>query len=155
MYDYCDYIYYSSLLRSKTGGEILIDSPYVLYAIEEIATGKVIFNARGGCYKEPKDVAKKLKKLGGTNNYRIIVYKRSNYPDDEVEVHFVSSPESCTVVTVSKFARIDLACKMVGFNYDKLYIDGDVVKDTSDMFAQYNVSDICYVYPRGLVNEEP
>lgn len=132
----------------------MTDSPYILYAIEEISTGKVIFNARGGCYKEPKDVAKKLKKLG-TDDHRIIVYKRSNYPDDEVEVHFVSSPESCTVVTVSKFARIDLACKMVGFNYDKLYIDGDVVKDTSDFFAQYNVSDICYVYPRGLVNEEP
>ena len=132
----------------------LIDSPYVLYAIEEISTGKIIFNARGGCYKEPKDVAKKLKKLG-TDDHRIIVYKRYNYPDDEVEVHFVSSPESCTVVTVSKFARIDLACKMVGFNYDKLYIDGDVVKDTRDFFAQYNVSDKCYVYPRGLVNEEP
>ena len=132
----------------------MVDSPYILYAIEEISTGKVIFNARGGCYKEPKDVAKKLKKLG-TDDHRIIVYKRSNYPDDEVEVHFVSSPESCTVVTVSKFARIDLACKMVGFNYDKIYIDGDFVKDTSDFFAKYNVSDRCYVYPRGLVNEEP
>ena len=131
----------------------MVDSPYILYAIEEISTGKVIFNARGGCYKEPKDVAKKLKKLG-TDNYRVITYGRCS-DLDTVKVHFVSSPESITVVEVSKFAKINLACKMVGFNYDKIYIDGDFVKDTSDFFAQYNVSDRCYVYPRGLVNEEP
>ena len=48
--------------------------PKVLYAIEDTTTHKIIFNARGGCYKHFGDVEKKLEKLGD-KKYKIVNYK--------------------------------------------------------------------------------
>ncbi len=50
--------------------------PTELYAVEDCVSGKIIFNARGGCYKEIADVTDKIARLtkenGGT--YRIVKY---------------------------------------------------------------------------------
>lgn len=50
-----------------------IKSPTELYAIKDIATGEIIFNARGGCYRQIDEVEKKLRKLG--DGYKIVKYK--------------------------------------------------------------------------------
>lgn len=50
-----------------------IKRPTELYAIENITTGEIIFNARGGCYKHTDEVETKLRKLG--NGYKIVKYK--------------------------------------------------------------------------------
>lgn len=47
--------------------------PTTLYAIEHVPSGKIIFNARGGCYKHLEDANAKLSKYDC--NYRIIKYK--------------------------------------------------------------------------------
>lgn len=47
--------------------------PKELYAIEHIPTGKIIFNARGGCYKHLDEVEAKLSKIDG--GCRIVTYK--------------------------------------------------------------------------------
>lgn len=51
--------------------------PIELYAIENVDTGKIIFNARGGCYKQISDALKKLAYLTERNscNYRIVIYR--------------------------------------------------------------------------------
>lgn len=51
--------------------------PTELYAIEDVNTGKIIFNARGGCYKQVSDALKKLAYLTArdSGNYRIVVYR--------------------------------------------------------------------------------
>ena len=50
--------------------------PTELYAVEDCISGKIIFNARGGCYKDIADVTDKIARLtkenGGT--YRVIKY---------------------------------------------------------------------------------
>ena len=50
--------------------------PTELYAVEDCISGKIIFNARGGCYKDIAEVSDKLARLtkenGGT--YRIVKY---------------------------------------------------------------------------------
>lgn len=50
--------------------------PTELYAIEDYISGRIIFNARGGCYKDVEDVAYKIERLtkenGGT--YRMAKY---------------------------------------------------------------------------------
>lgn len=50
--------------------------PTILYAVEDCINGNIIFNARGGCYKNEEDVLNKIEKLtkqtGGT--YRIVKY---------------------------------------------------------------------------------
>ena len=50
--------------------------PTELYAVEDCISGKIIFNARGGCYKDIEDVTDKIARLtkenGGT--YRIVKY---------------------------------------------------------------------------------
>lgn len=50
--------------------------PTELYAVEDCISGKIIFNARGGCYKDIADVTDKIARLtkenGGT--YRIVKY---------------------------------------------------------------------------------
>lgn len=48
--------------------------PKELYAIEYVPSGKIIFNARGGCYKHLDEAKARFKKLG-EENYRIITYK--------------------------------------------------------------------------------
>lgn len=50
-----------------------IKRPTELYAIENMITGEIIFNARGGCYREKEAVKRKVKELG--TNYRIVKYR--------------------------------------------------------------------------------
>jgi len=47
--------------------------PTTLYAIEHIPTGKIIFNARGGCYKHWDEAENKLSRIDG--DCRIATYK--------------------------------------------------------------------------------
>lgn len=53
--------------------------PAELYAVEDCISGQIIFNARGGCYRNKTDAADKITRLvgekGGT--YRIVTYKLS------------------------------------------------------------------------------
>ena len=48
--------------------------PTILYAIENICTGEIIFNARGGAYQNKYAAMNKLEELG-TKEYRIVEYK--------------------------------------------------------------------------------
>ncbi len=50
-----------------------IKRPTELYAIENMTTGEIIFNARGGCYRHIDEAKIKLRKLG--NGYKIVKYK--------------------------------------------------------------------------------
>lgn len=50
-----------------------IKRPTELYAIEDITTGEIIFNARGGCYRQIDEAKTKLRKLG--DGYKIVKYK--------------------------------------------------------------------------------
>ena len=50
-----------------------VKRPTELYAIEDITTGEIIFNARGGCYRHIDEAKIKLRKLG--NGYKIVKYK--------------------------------------------------------------------------------
>ena len=45
-----------------------------LYAIEDISTGQIIFNARGGAYKKPEEAIAKLDKLE-SGKYRLVTYE--------------------------------------------------------------------------------
>lgn len=53
--------------------------PTELYAVEDCISGKIIFNSRGGCYKDVENVADKIARLtkenGGT--YRMVKYMLS------------------------------------------------------------------------------
>lgn len=53
-----------------------VKRPIELYAIEDIATGEIIFNARGGCYRHIDEAKTKLRKLG--DGYKIVKYKLIN-----------------------------------------------------------------------------
>jgi hypothetical protein len=50
--------------------------PTELYAVEDCISGKIIFNARGGCYKDVEDVADKIARLTKENDgtYRMVKY---------------------------------------------------------------------------------
>ena len=50
-----------------------VKRPTELYAIENITTGEIIFNARGGCYRQIDEAKTKLRKLG--DGYKIVKYK--------------------------------------------------------------------------------
>lgn len=43
-------------------------TPTELYAIKNINTGEIIFNARGGAYKDKEAALNKIKKLGSQNH---------------------------------------------------------------------------------------
>lgn len=58
--------------RSRLRKEIA-SRPKELYAIEHIPSGKIIFNARGGCYKHLDEAKAKLDECGLC--YRIVTYK--------------------------------------------------------------------------------
>lgn len=45
-----------------------------LYAIQNIATGEIIFNARGGAYKKASEALAKLDKLEDSK-YRLVTYE--------------------------------------------------------------------------------
>ena len=47
--------------------------PTTLYAIEHCPSGKIIFNARGGCYKHWDEAKNKLSRVDG--DCRIVTYK--------------------------------------------------------------------------------
>ena len=47
--------------------------PELLYGIENINTGEITFNARGGAYQDKEAALKKITKLG--NEYRIVKYR--------------------------------------------------------------------------------
>ena len=51
-----------------------VDRPEVLYAIENINTGEIIFNARGGCYRNIFDAIKRMYEIG-QNEHRIVKYR--------------------------------------------------------------------------------
>lgn len=50
--------------------------PLELYAIEEVTTGNIYFNTRGGCYRSYDDAMKKIEKLKRKykQEYRIVSY---------------------------------------------------------------------------------
>lgn len=51
-----------------------VNRPEVLYAIENINTGNITFNARGGCYRNVFDAIEKMHKIG-QNEHRIVEYR--------------------------------------------------------------------------------
>ena len=54
-----------------------INRPIELYAIEDCISGNIIFNARGGCYRDISDANRKVRRLmkekGGT--FRVVTYR--------------------------------------------------------------------------------
>lgn len=64
--------------------------PDILYAIREVDTGKIIWNARGSAYKHLEHVTNKLEKLHKKNPdkvYSVICWLRQDY---EPSVYFMS-----------------------------------------------------------------
>jgi hypothetical protein len=57
--------------RQMLGGQNVITK---LYAIQDVTTGKIIFNARGGAYKSADEALAKLDKLED-GKYRIVTYE--------------------------------------------------------------------------------
>ena len=56
----------------------IISRPIELYAVEDCISGNIIFNARGGCYKEVLDANDKISRLlkeNPNNSYRIVTYR--------------------------------------------------------------------------------
>lgn len=51
-----------------------VSRPEVLYAIENINTGEITFNARGGCYRNIFDAIEKIHKMG-QDEHRIVEYR--------------------------------------------------------------------------------
>lgn len=60
--------------KIKTGQLATLNRPEVLYAIENINTGEITFNARGGCYRNVFDAIEKMHKMG-QNEHRIVEYR--------------------------------------------------------------------------------
>lgn len=51
-----------------------VNRPEVLYAIENINTGKITFNARGGAYQDKEAAYKKMCRMG-QDDHRIVKYR--------------------------------------------------------------------------------
>lgn len=51
-----------------------VQKPEVLYAIENINTGKITFNARGGAYQDKEAAYKKMCRMG-QDDHRIVKYR--------------------------------------------------------------------------------
>lgn len=51
-----------------------VNRPEVLYAIENINTGEITFNARGGAYQDIEAAYKKMCRMG-QNEHRIVEYR--------------------------------------------------------------------------------
>ena len=51
-----------------------VNRPEVLYAIENINTGEITFNARGGAYQDKEAAYKKMCCMG-QNEHRIVEYR--------------------------------------------------------------------------------
>lgn len=63
------------------------DKPTKLYAILDVKNNKIIFNARGGCYKNKDDAEKKRIRLINGNpssddlSYKVVMYKLQSFVD--------------------------------------------------------------------------
>lgn len=56
----------------------MISRPIELYAVEDCISGEIIFNARGGCYKEVADANDKISRLlkeHSDKSYKIVTYR--------------------------------------------------------------------------------
>ena len=51
-----------------------VQRPEVLYAIENINTGEITFNARGGAYQDKEAAYKKMCRMG-QDDHRIVKYR--------------------------------------------------------------------------------
>lgn len=60
--------------KIKTEQLARVNRPEVLYAIENINTGKITFNARGGAYQDKEAAYKKMCRMG-QNEHRIVEYR--------------------------------------------------------------------------------
>lgn len=60
--------------KIKTEQLARINRPEVLYAIENINTGEITFNARGGAYQDKEAAYKKMCRMG-QNDHRIVKYR--------------------------------------------------------------------------------
>lgn len=61
--------------KIKTEQLATVNRPEVLYAIENINTGEITFNARGGAYQDNKEAAYKKMCCMGQNEHRIVEYR--------------------------------------------------------------------------------
>ena len=66
-----DVLTYLEDYKRLTDGDVMVKR---LYAIQNISTGQIIFNARGGAYKKPEEAMAKLDKLED-GKYRIVTYE--------------------------------------------------------------------------------
>lgn len=60
--------------KIKTEQLARVNRPEVLYAIENINTGEITFNARGGAYQDKETAYKKMCRMG-QNDQRIVKYR--------------------------------------------------------------------------------
>ncbi len=60
--------------KIKTEQLATVNRPEVLYAIENINTGEITFNARGGAYQDKEAAYKKMCCMG-QNEHRIVEYR--------------------------------------------------------------------------------
>lgn len=60
--------------KMKTEQLARVNRPEVLYAIENINTGEITFNARGGAYQDKEAAYKKMCHMG-QNEHRIVEYR--------------------------------------------------------------------------------
>lgn len=60
--------------KIKTEQLARVNRPKVLYAIENINTGEITFNARGGAYQDKEAAYKKMCCMG-QNEHRIVEYR--------------------------------------------------------------------------------
>lgn len=60
--------------KMKTEQLARVNRPKVLYAIENINTGEITFNARGGAYQDKEAAYKKMCRMG-QNEHRIVEYR--------------------------------------------------------------------------------
>lgn len=66
------------LKQIKSLEQKAISRPIELYAVEDCIGGNIIFNARGGCYREVDDASDKISRLLKEHNdkrYRIVTYR--------------------------------------------------------------------------------
>lgn len=60
--------------KIKTEQLARVNRPEVLYAVENINTGEILFNSRGGAYRNVLDAIKKMQKMG-QGTHRIVKYR--------------------------------------------------------------------------------
>lgn len=66
------------LKRIETLEQRVINRPTELYAVEDCIKGNIIFNSRGGCYRDKADAQEKIARLSKEHtdrSYRIVTYR--------------------------------------------------------------------------------